>query len=40
MRLRFCIAGGGGLLGAKMSRKRELKELCLQIALLLITHFE
>lgn len=32
--------GVGGLLGAKMCRKRELKELCLQIALLLITRFE
>ena len=29
----------GELLGAKMRRKRELKDLCLQIALLLITHF-
>ena len=39
MRLRFCIAGWVELVGVKMRRKRELKELDLQIALLLITHF-
>lgn len=39
MSLRFCIAGWVELFGAKMRRKRELRELCLQIALLLITHF-
>ena len=32
--------GVGGTFGAKIRRKRELKELCLQIALLLITRFE
>lgn len=31
---------GGWAFGCKMRRKRELKELCLQIALLLITRFE
>lgn len=39
MRLRFCIAGWVELVGVKMRRKRELKELDLQIALLLITCF-